>query len=84
LTHLAALLAALAASTVAVTEPQAASRMCRQLEAELAAASGGGGGPGLIRKYDDAIARQREQLAKARGRASDANCGFTLFSRNVG
>ncbi|MDX8477891.1 DUF2865 domain-containing protein [Mesorhizobium sp. VK24D] len=83
LTHLAALLTALAASAVAVTEPQAASRMCRQLEAELAAARGGGGGPGLIRKYDDAIARQREQLAKARGRASDANCGFTLFSRNV-
>ncbi|AZO23629.1 DUF2865 domain-containing protein [Mesorhizobium sp. M1E.F.Ca.ET.045.02.1.1] len=83
LTHLAALLAALAASAVAVTEPQAASRMCRQLEAELAAARGGGGEPGLIRKYDDAIARQREQLAKARSRASDANCGFTLFSRNV-
>ncbi|TIV61055.1 DUF2865 domain-containing protein, partial [Mesorhizobium sp.] len=64
-------------------EPQAASRTCRQLEAELAAARGGGGGPGLVRKYDDAIARQREQLAKARGRASDAGCGFTLFSRNV-
>jgi len=83
LTHLAALLAALTASTVAVTEPQAASRMCRQLEAELAATRGGGGGPGLIRKYDDAIARQREQISKARGRASDANCGFTLFSHNV-
>jgi len=82
LTHLAALLAALAASAVAVTQPQAASRMCRQLEAELAAASGGGG-PGLIRKYDDAIARQGEQLEKARGRASDAGCGFTLFSRNI-
>ncbi|MDG4902561.1 MULTISPECIES: DUF2865 domain-containing protein [unclassified Mesorhizobium] len=84
LTHLAALLAALAASAVAVTEPQAASRTCRQLEAELAATRGGGGGPGLIRKYDDAIARQREQLAKARGRAGDANCGFALFSRNAG
>jgi len=84
LTHLATLLAALAASAVAVTEPQAASRMCRQLEAELAATRGGGGGPGLIRKYDDAIARQREQLAKARSRAGNANCGFTLFSRNAG
>ncbi|TIN52992.1 MAG: hypothetical protein E5Y24_25820, partial [Mesorhizobium sp.] len=84
LTHLAALLAVLAASAVAVTEPQAASRTCRQLEAELAATRGGGGGPGLIRKYDDAIARQREQLAKARGRAGDANCGFALFSRNAG
>ncbi|MBW8908555.1 MAG: DUF2865 domain-containing protein, partial [Mesorhizobium sp.] len=83
LTHLAALLAALAASAVAVTEPQAASRTCRQLEAELAATRGGGGGPSLIRKYDDAIQRQREQLAKARSRASDANCGFSLFSRNV-
>jgi hypothetical protein len=84
LTHLAALLAALAASAVTVTETQAASRICRQLEAELAATRSGGGGPSLVRKYDDAIARQREQLAKARGRASDANCGFSLFSRNVG
>ncbi|RRI03515.1 DUF2865 domain-containing protein [Mesorhizobium tamadayense] len=83
LTHFAAVLAALAGSAVAVTEPQAASRTCRQLEAELAATRGGGGGPGLIRKYDDAIARQRDQLAKARSRAGDANCGFTLFSRNV-
>ncbi|MDX8529545.1 DUF2865 domain-containing protein [Mesorhizobium sp. VK25A] len=81
LMHLAALLAALAGS--AVTESQAASRICRQLEAELAATRGGGGGPGIVRKYDDAIDRQREQLAKARGRASDAGCGFTLFSRNV-
>ena len=83
LTHLVALLAALAGSAFAVTEAQAASRTCRQLEAELAATRGDGGGPGLVRKYDDAIARQREQLAKARGRASDAGCGFTLFSRNV-
>ena len=83
LTHLAALLAALAASVVAVTEPQAASRICRQLEDELTAARGGGGGSNLIRKYDDAVARQREQLAKARNRASDAGCGFSLFSRNV-
>ena len=83
LTHLMALLAALAGSAVAVAESQAASRICRQLEAELATTRGSGGGPGLVRKYDDAIARQREQLAKARGRASDANCGFTLFSSNV-
>ncbi|TPJ19359.1 DUF2865 domain-containing protein [Mesorhizobium sp. B2-7-2] len=83
LMHLATLLAALAGSAVAVAESQAASRICRQLEAELATARGGGGGPGIVRRYDDAIARQREQLAKARGRASDAGCGFTLFSRNV-
>ncbi|TGS15992.1 DUF2865 domain-containing protein [Mesorhizobium sp. M2E.F.Ca.ET.209.01.1.1] len=83
LTHLVALLAALEGSAFAVDQSQAASRTCRQLEAELAATRGGGGGPGLVRKYDDAIARQREQLARARGRASDAGCGFTLFSRNV-
>ncbi|CAN7714203.1 DUF2865 domain-containing protein [Mesorhizobium sp. LjNodule214] len=84
LTHLAALLGALAASVIAVTSPQAASRACRQLEAQLAAASNGGGGkPGLIRKYDDAITRQRQQLAKARRQASNAGCGFSLFSRNV-
>ncbi len=83
LTHLVALLAALAGSAVAVTESQAASRICRQLEAELAAARGGVGGPGIVRKYDDAIRRQRDELAKARSRASDASCGFTLFSRNV-
>ncbi|MEP6566594.1 MAG: DUF2865 domain-containing protein [Mesorhizobium sp.] len=83
LTHLAALLGALALSVIAVTEPQAASRVCRQLEAELAAASNGGGGSAMTRKYDTAIVRQREQLTKVRNRASDASCGFSLFSRNV-
>ncbi|MGX5841219.1 DUF2865 domain-containing protein [Mesorhizobium sp. ArgA1] len=81
-THLAALLGALVLSAVA-TEPQAASRVCRQLEAELASSSNGGGKSGMVRKYDNAIARQLEQLDKVRGRASDANCGFSLFSRNV-
>ena len=83
LTHFAALLAALAGSLIASTEAPAASQLCRQLEARLASANGGGGAA-LVRKYDDAISRQMEQLGKARGRASDAGCGFTLFSRNVG
>lgn len=83
LTHLAALLGALVLSAVTTTEPQAASRVCRQLEAELASSSNGGGKSGMVRKYDNAIARQIEQLSKVRGRASDANCGFSLFSRNV-
>jgi hypothetical protein len=83
LTHLAVLLGALVASAFAVTEPQAASRICRQLEADLANFTGGGGQPGMIRKYDDAIARQRQQLAKARGQAGNAGCGFSLFSRNI-
>ncbi|MEI9412854.1 DUF2865 domain-containing protein [Mesorhizobium salmacidum] len=80
----AAVLLGLLLSGAAVGEPQAASRVCRQLEADLAAASrGGGGGPALVRKYDAAIERQREQISKARGQANSAGCGFSLFSRNI-
>lgn len=80
--HLAVLLGLLL-SGAAVSEPQAASRVCRQLETDLAATSRGSGGPALIRKYDAAINRQREQISKARGQSSSAGCGFSLFSRNV-
>jgi hypothetical protein len=80
--HAAVLLGLLLSSTW-VAEPQAASRVCRRLESDLATGSNAGGKPGLLRKYDNAIDRQREQIAKARSRASDANCGFSLFSRNV-
>ncbi|TGQ79108.1 DUF2865 domain-containing protein [Mesorhizobium sp. M8A.F.Ca.ET.207.01.1.1] len=80
----AAVLLGLLLSGAAVSEPQAASRVCRQLEADLAATSrGGGGGPALVRKYDAAIERQRDQISKARGQASSAGCGFSLFSRNI-
>ncbi|RUW94437.1 hypothetical protein EOA30_33500, partial [Mesorhizobium sp. M8A.F.Ca.ET.059.01.1.1] len=80
----AAVLLGLLLSGAAVSEPQAASRVCRQLEADLAATSrGGGGGPALVRKYDAAIERQRDQISKARGQASNAGCGFSLFSRNI-
>ncbi|TGQ72805.1 MAG: DUF2865 domain-containing protein [Mesorhizobium sp.] len=81
--HAAVLLGLLLAGATA-TEPQAASRVCRQLEADLASASrGGGGGPALVRRYDVAIDRQREQISKARGQANSAGCGFSLFARNV-
>lgn len=55
----------------------AASRICRQLEAELASA----GRPSTTqsRKQDASIARQREQLQLARRQARDAGCGFRLF-----
>ncbi|PTE11455.1 DUF2865 domain-containing protein [Mesorhizobium helmanticense] len=79
LTRAAALLAALALSSLAVTQSQAASRVCRQLEADLASASRGGGKPALLRKYDDAIVRQRQQIAKA---SNQSGCGFSLFGRN--
>jgi hypothetical protein len=83
LTHAAALLGALALSGFAVTQPQAASRVCRQLEADLATASRGGGGkPALLRKYDDAIVRQREQISKVSRQSDSAGCGFSLLGRN--
>lgn len=79
LTRAATLLAALALSSFAITQPQAASRVCRQLETDLASASRGGGKPALLRKYDDAIVRQRQQIAKA---SNQSGCGFSLFGRN--
>ena len=73
--------AALAAGTAGA---DAAPRICRQLQAELAAVSTkGGGGPKLLAKYDDAIARQRQELEKARQRAGAAGCGFSLFGGSI-
>jgi hypothetical protein len=78
-----ALLAGLAVLVLATTGPVGAStRLCRQLEAELVSAGNGGGGA-RARKYDDAIARQREQMAIAREQAKDAGCGFALLGRSV-
>jgi hypothetical protein len=59
----------------------AAARICRQLEAELA--GGVAKSPARVRKYDAAIARQREQMAVARAQARDAGCGFALAWRAV-
>ncbi|PSJ65567.1 DUF2865 domain-containing protein [Kumtagia ephedrae] len=59
----------------------AAARICRQLEAELA--GGVAKSPARVRKYDAAIVRQREQMAVARAQARDAGCGFALAGRAV-
>ncbi|TIP74755.1 MAG: DUF2865 domain-containing protein [Mesorhizobium sp.] len=84
LAQAAALLGALVLSGIPSTQVQAASLLCRQLEADLAAASRGGGGkPALLRKYDDAIVRQRHQISKAVSQSSSAGCGFSLSRRNV-
>lgn len=65
-----------AAMLLGVTAADAAGRVCRQLEAELASADGGG-----ERKYERAIAGQQTQLHIARQRARRAGCGsFGLFS----
>src|SRR4029079_4977015 len=48
-----------------------------QLEAELASAGNAGGG---VKRYERAIAGQRDQLAIAHGRAREAGSGFGIFS----
>lgn len=64
---------------LAVFFPDAASastRVCRQLEAELA---GGGQNATQVRKNDAAVARQRGQLQAAKRQARASGCGFRLF-----
>src|SRR5690606_13404714 len=78
----AALMGALAAIALAPAPAGAASRICRQLEAELAGTSRTAS-PAQIGKYDSAIKRQRAEIAKARGQARHLGCGFSLFSSNV-
>jgi hypothetical protein len=56
----------------------AASRACRQLEAELASA-GAGRPTARSRKQEDAITRQREQIQLAKRHARGAGCSFRLF-----
>ncbi len=61
----------------------AASRLCRQLEAELASAGGNPRSTAKVRKYDLAINKQREQLLKALGRRQSAGCGRSLFGNGI-
>ncbi len=74
----AAIQAALAAAiavmfAISPTDADAQSRLCRQLEAQLAASSAGGGSADF-RKYDRAAKTQREQLDKAQQRARRNGC----------
>lgn len=61
----------------------AASRICRQLEAELATASRSGArNAAPARRQEAAIARQQAQLQAAKRQARGAGCGFRLFGGN--
>jgi hypothetical protein len=68
-----------AALAVSALPADAASRICRQLRAELADAPGGRGQPRLVAKYDDAIDRQQAEIEKARSQARRAGCFFAIF-----
>jgi hypothetical protein len=66
------------AAIIAISHPltaEASTRACRQLEAQLAGLSAGGGSGGKARRYDAAIARQQEQIRKARDQGRQAGCG---------
>ena len=73
-----------AAAAVCVVLPtvsaEASARMCRQLEAQLAALpkTGKAGSTSQIRKYDAAIARQQEQIRKARAQLQQNSCTIGL------
>ena len=76
----ASIAATLALASLSSEAMSAGSRVCRQLEAELASASGGGRSSAQsLRKQEAAIARQREQLQLAKRQARGAGCGFKLF-----
>lgn len=73
-----------AAMLICIDSSTAASRSCRQLEARLASLDRGGrASPAQLGKYDSAIARQSEEIGKARSRARRAGCGFSIFGRNI-
>ncbi|MFE0014492.1 DUF2865 domain-containing protein [Mesorhizobium sp. NPDC059054] len=63
-------------------QTEAASGICRQLRAELASLQKGGSA-GQQRRYDGAIARQNNELAKARAQVRGAGCGFSLFGDSI-
>ena len=58
---------------------QAGARTCRQLEAQLASLSSGGrAAPAQAQRYEAAIERQREHMARARQQARRAGCGLAV------
>lgn len=77
--HAALIAVAVAMASLLPQASHAASRVCRQLEAELAAAAGGGRPVAQSRRQEAAIARQREQLQLAKRQARKSGCGFRLF-----
>lgn len=75
------LLCAIALAIASASQAEAAS--CRQLRSELASLQKGGG---VVqqRRYDSAITRQNNELAKARAQARQVGCGFSLFGGSIG
>lgn len=79
---LAAALLGAAALSAAPAATEAAPRICRQLQAELQGAPRAAAGAGQLRRYDDAVARQRDAISRVRAQSRALGCGFLLFSRD--
>jgi hypothetical protein len=76
-------LALLTGMLSAPAEGLAQSRICRQLESQLAGVSRGGDG-GQAQRYDRAIDQQRAQLDKGERQYRRAGCGGGLFWQGSG
>ena len=74
----------LAANLLELSSASASSRICRDLEGQLArVGSSGGGSPARARQYEKAIADQRRQIDRAEGQMRRAGC-TAVFGGNSG
>lgn len=73
----------LVANVLAVSDAYAASRLCRDLEGQLARVGSSGGSPARARQYEKAIADQRRQIDRAEGQMRRAGCSG-IFGGNGG
>ncbi len=65
----------LVASVFAISDASASSRLCRDLEGQLArVGNSGGGSPARARQYERAIADQRRQIDRAESQTRRAGC----------
>ncbi|RST86975.1 DUF2865 domain-containing protein [Aquibium carbonis] len=64
----------LLAGVLATSDASASSRLCRDLEGQLARVGGGGASPARARQYERAIADQRRQIDRAESQARRAGC----------
>lgn len=82
--HARLLTAALLVTCAGMTTAGASDRSCRQIEARLAALPATGRvSSGQTKRYDAAIARQQQQMQKAREQGRQAGCGSAMSGRAV-
>ncbi|MDN2581261.1 DUF2865 domain-containing protein [Aquibium sp. ELW1220] len=73
----------LAAGLPSASDAAASSRICRDLEGQLARAGNTGGSPARARQYEKAIADQLRQIDRAEGQLRGAGCSG-IFGGNTG